>query len=131
MIIQWHGSFSGHRIPLAYALAVLVLIPRNKKEQGKFCGITLLAVMYYKLWGMIIYMRASAVIKFHPGIHVFCHHHGTDTAILETTLEMQMADMQSVPYFQIFLDLAKAFDSIDRDRMSDLLAGYGFAPNMI
>jgi hypothetical protein len=85
----------------------------------------------YKLWGMIIYMRASAVIKFHPGIHGFCHCHGTGTAILEATLEMQMADIQSILYFQIFFDLAKAIDSIDRDRMLDLLAGYGFGPNMI
>jgi hypothetical protein len=55
----------------------------------------------YKLWGMIIYMRASAVIKFHPGIHGFCHRRGTGTAILEATLEMQMADMKSVQYFLI------------------------------
>ena len=42
-----------------------------------------------------------------------------------------MQRLQSVPYFQIFLDLAKAYDSIDRDRLIDILAGYGFGPNML
>lgn len=121
-------SFSGYEIPLAYSHAILVLLP--KTEFGKFRGITLLEVLY-KLWSMIVYLRALKVIKFHPGIHGFRSHRGCDTAILEAKLEMQWAAFQSLPYFQIFLDLTKAYDSIDRDKLLDILAAYGFGPNTL
>ena len=39
---------------------------------------------------------------------------GYETAILEAKLEMQWEAFNATPYFQIFLDLAKAYDSIDR-----------------
>ena len=121
-------SFLGYEVPLAYSHAILVLLP--KPEPGKFRGITLLEVLY-KLWGMIVYLRVIKVIQFHPDIHGFRCCRGCSTAILEAKLEMQQAALQGVPYFQIFLDLAKAYDSIDRDRLLDVLAGYGFGPNML
>jgi len=121
-------SFLGYEVPIAYSKAILVLLP--KTELGKFRGITLLEIMY-KLWSMIVYLRASAVIQFHPDIHGFRHCRGCGTATLEAKLEMQWAALHSTPYFQIFLDLAKAYDSINRDRLLDVLAGYGFGPNML
>jgi hypothetical protein len=121
-------SFSGFEIPLSYSYAILVLLP--KSELGKFRGITLLEVLY-KLWGMIIYLRAIKVIQFHPDLHGFRHRRGCGTAILEAKLEMQWAAFSSVPYFQIFLDLAKAYDAVDRERLLDILAAYGFGPNFL
>jgi hypothetical protein len=122
-------SFAGHAIPLAYSRALLVLLPKGS-EAHKFRGITLLEVLY-KLWGMIVYRRVLRVIKFHPRIHGFCHRRGCDTAILEAKLEMQWAALHSKPYYQIFLDLAKAFDAVNRDRLLDILAGYVFGPNIL
>ena len=119
-------SFFGYDVPTAYSNAVL--LPKSKI--GKFHGITLLEVMY-KLWSMIVYLRAVSLIHFHPDIHGFRHCRGCGTATLEAKLEMQSAALHSVPYFQIFLDLTKAYDSIDRDRLIDILAGYGFGPNML
>ena len=120
-------SFLGYEIPIAYSHAILVLLPKN--ELGKFRGITLLEVMY-KLWSMIFYLRAIKVIKFHPAIHGFLRRHGCGTAILEAKLEMQWAAFNAVPYYQIFLDLGKAYYSIGCE-MLDVLAGYGFGPNFL
>ena len=46
---------------------------------------------------------------------------------------MQWAAFNTTTYFQIFLDLAKAYDSqsIDRECLLELLAGYGFGPNVL
>ena len=121
-------SFLGFEVPLAYSQAVLVLLPKN--EFGKFRGITLLEILY-KLWEMIVYLRAVSVIKFHPDIHGFRYRRGCGTAILEAKLEMQWAAFHSVPYYQIFLDLAKAYDAVDRERLLEILAGYGFGPNIL
>ena len=60
-------SSLGFEVPTAYSQAILVLIP---KSEAGFRGVTLLEVLY-KLWGMIVYRRASKVIQFHPDIHGF------------------------------------------------------------
>ena len=121
-------SFLGFEVPLAYSNAILILLP--KSELNKFRGIILLEILL-KLWEMIVYLRAVDRIQLHPNIHGFRRRRGCNTAILEAKLEMQWAAFTPVPYFQIFLDLAKAYDSINRDCLLDVLAGYGFGPNMI
>jgi len=35
------------------------------------------------------------------------------------------------PLYQIYLDLRKAYDALDRGRCLEILAGYGFGPNLI
>jgi len=64
-------------------------------------------------------------------MHGFRHHRGAGTAILEAKLEMQEATATSRPCFQIFIDLTKAYDSVDRERLLDIMAGYGVGPNAL
>ena len=121
-------SFLKAEVPEAFANAVLVLIP--KSAPGEFRGIALLEVIY-KLCTTIIAQRIQDRVKFHDSIHGFRRGRGTSTAIIETKLRMQLAYRQQRPYYQIFLDLRKAYDAVDRSRMIAVLRGYGVGPNVI
>jgi hypothetical protein len=97
-------------LPDAFVQGILVLIP--KTEPDKFRGITLLDVVY-KLCSKIIHLRLQDKIEFHPDLHGFRPGRGTDTAILEAKLLMQLSGLYCQPLYQIFLDLSKAYDSLD------------------
>jgi hypothetical protein len=73
-------------------------------------------------------MRLGEAIVFHPSIHGFRSGRGTGTAILEAKLLMQLFACEANPLFQVFLDLTKAYDSLDRDRTMVILAAYGIGP---
>jgi len=85
----------------------------------------------YELCTMILHLRWQEAIPFHDGIHGFRRGRGTNTAILEVKLGMQFAWTQPCPYFQIFLDLHKAYDSLDRERVLKILDGYGVGPHAL
>jgi hypothetical protein len=141
-VLRWHDTLpdawakvvelirlalSGHEIPLALAIGILCLIP--KEEPNKFRGIILLEVVH-KICTTIIHFRIQESIEFHPGIHGFRVHRGTITAILEAKLQMQHASRSGLPYYQVFLDLRKAYDTLDRERAMQILEAYGVGPNI-
>ena len=120
-------SFSGESVATAFWQGILVLIP--KAQSDKFRGIALLEAIY-KLCSSIIHVRLQNAIEFHPGLHGFRMQRGTDTAILEAKLQMQLAAREGDPLFQVFLDLTKAYDTLDRERTMAILEGYGVGPNI-
>ena len=121
------SAFSEGLVPYAFCLGILVLIPKD--EPGKFRGIALLEVLY-KLCATVIHLRLSDGITFHPGIHGFSINRGTSTASLEAKLLMQFCVQQSLPLFQVFIDLTKAYDTLDRVRTMDILQAYGVGPRI-
>ena len=120
-------AFESGRIPMAFAQGILCLIP--KAECNKFHGIVLLEVVY-KLCATIIHFRLSKAIEFHPGIHGFIWGCGTQMAILEAKLHMQLASHGLCLLFQIFIDLTKAYDTLDHEYVLHILQGYGVGPNL-
>ena len=72
-----------------------------------------------------------AKIEWHDSIHGFRTGRGTGTAILETKLHMQLAQRGNKPLYQIFLDLSKAYDALDRGRTLEILAAYGVGENVL
>ena len=49
---------------------------------------------------------------------------------VEAKIRMQIASCRSTPLYQIYLDLSKAYDSIDRDRTLDIMTKYKVGPNI-
>lgn len=114
-------------IPSAFTYGVLVIIPKDDK--GGVRGIGLLETLH-KLVSQIINMRLNATVKFCEAVHGFRKKRGCFTAIGEAKLRMQMAACSAVTTYQIYLDLRKAYDSIDRKRVLKILEAYRVGPNL-
>jgi Reverse transcriptase (RNA-dependent DNA polymerase) len=71
-------------------------------------------------------------ISYHDAIHGFRRERGTTTAISELKLCMRATtmDKKANPRFIIFLDLKKAYDTLDRSRTLEILKSYGVGPNI-
>jgi hypothetical protein len=52
-------------------------------------------------------------------------------AIMEVKLQQQLAWVDQEPLYQIYLDLRKAYDALDRGRCLEILARYDVGPNLI
>jgi hypothetical protein len=55
------------------------------------------------------------VVQLHESLHGCRNGRGTGTAIIEAKLAQQLAHLEQRPFFGVFLDLKKAFVSMDRD----------------
>ena len=113
---SWEGD-----IPEAFSLGVLVIIPKDDK--GGTRGIGLLEIIH-KLISQIINMRMSKAITFCESVHGFRKKRGTYTAIGEAKLRTQMETCRSMPIYQIYLDLRKAYNSIDCKELLRILCKY-------
>ena len=114
-------------IPQAFEYGILVIIPKD--DTGGVRGIGLLESIH-KLISQVINLRMATSIQFCEEVHGFRKQRGTFTAIGETKIRTQMATCNSETLYQVFLDLRKAYDSIDRGRVLKLLEKYKVGPNL-
>jgi exonuclease III len=116
--------FQTGRVPKRMKEGILVLLPKNGMK-NEFRGITLLDCVY-KLISVCMNERAKEVIKWHEGIHGFRLQRGCQTALFEAKKDMSTREEAGRTYHQIFLDLSKAFDTVDRRRLLTIMSCYGF-----
>ena len=129
LIIQLvQHAFTTGIVPTCARSNTLVLIP--KPEPGQVRGIGLLEPIW-KLVSAIINMRMMAGITFHDDLHGFLPARGTGTACLEAKLSAQLAYRTGNPLHHVYIDFAKAYDSLDRGRTLLLLADYGVGPKTL
>jgi Reverse transcriptase (RNA-dependent DNA polymerase) len=123
-------AFRQRQLPERFNIGILVMIPKDKP--GEYRGIALLEVLY-KLITRIISDRINNNVTFHDAIHGFRRFRGTNTAISELKLVMRSTKLNAKykPRFIIFLDLEKAYDTLDRNRTIEILRAYGIGPNIL
>ena len=121
-------AYSTGQIPQALNVAILVLL---KKPCGnEYRGIGLLETIW-KLISSIMDRRMKEAVEFDDSVHGFRQQRGTGTAILRNKLSMQTAFAKHVTLKQLYLDMKKAYDTLDRSRTLLILEGYGVGPNTL
>ena len=95
------------------------LIPKGKKD---YRGIDLVEVMW-KVVAAILNRRFTPSIAYHNALYGFRAGRGTGTVTLEAKLLQQLVALREEVLYVIFLDLTKAYDTLDRSRLLYILEG--------
>ena len=107
---------------------MVVIIPKG--GDTNFRGIGLVEILWKAIFG-IISLCTCPSIQFHDSLHVFCAGIVMGTNTLESKLLQQLIAMRESVLHSIFLDLLKAYDSLDSDRCLDIIAGCGVGPRTL
>ena len=114
-------------IPLAeLAWAKIELI---SKVKGEYRGIVLVVIVW-NICAVVVNCWLKRAVVLHDALHGFRGGRGTGTATLESKLAQQLVGLAHEPLFQMFLDIRKVYDSLDRERCLDIFSGYGVRPNI-
>jgi hypothetical protein len=113
-------------IPDQMTWEIIVLLP---KGGGNYRVIGLLE----PFWKVVkkIMVRQLSLIEFHDCLHGGLPKQGTGTASIEAKLAQQLAWHDQCPLYEIYLDLKKAYDTINRGCMLKILEAYGVGPNFL
>ena len=86
-------------------------------------GIRLLETLW-KVVEVLINTRLRGILYIHYFLHGFRSMRGTGTAIMELNISQALDSIYQCPLFLVFLELWKAYDTVDRDRLFITLEGY-------
>ena len=103
---MWHTG----DIPQELRWTVLVIIPKGTTNTW---GIGLLETLW-KVVEELINTRLQASLHMHDILHRFRSRRGMWMAIMELKLAQELASIDQSPLFLVFLDLRKAYDTMDQ-----------------
>ena len=104
----------------------MVLIPNIG---GEYRGIGLVETIW-KVCTSIMNSRLQSSIVLYDVLHGFRHGRGSGTEIMEAKQEQQLAGIVHKPLCQVFIDVSKAYYSLDQGRCMEILCGYGLGPKL-
>ena len=84
----------------------------------------------WKVCTAVINCCLKQSVVFHNSMHGFREGRGMETATLKANLAQQLSGLAHETLFQVFLDICKAFDSLDRGRCLEVLRSYWLSPNL-
>ena len=109
---------------LAWATMVLIL-----KGKGEFRGIGLVKVVW-KVCAAVVNCRLERGVVLNDDLHGFRVGQVTGTARLEAKLSQQLSGIAHEPIFQVFLDIRKVYEYLDKGRCLEVLRAYGMGLNL-
>ena len=116
----WHTGEN----PQELGWTILVLIPKGTTDT---IGIGMLETLWKVVEALIdTCLRAS--LQMNNILHGFRKGRGMGTAIMELKIAHDLARIDQELIFLVFLDLRKAYDTMDWDRLLITLEGYGAGP---
>ena len=70
-------------------------------------------------------------MNFHDALHGFPASRGTGAACIEANLLQQLSKIVQKTLYFIFLDLWKAYNTVNKERLLEILKGHGVGPNVL
>ena len=95
----------------------------------EYQGIGLVEVVW-KVCATVVNFRLKRSVTLHDALRGFRAGRGKGTSTLEGNLAQQLAGIAHEPLFQVFLDVQKVYDSLNRGRFTKILRGYGMGQIM-
>ena len=126
MVRLVQAMFRGGTVPVEIAWSKMALIPKGK---GEYMEIGLVEVLW-KVCTVVVNCRLKRSVVLYDALHRFRTGRGMGTAMLEANLYQQLVGISHEHIFQLFLNVQKAYDSLDQERCLELLRGYGLGPNL-
>ena len=77
-----------------------------------------------------MYIRLK-VLDYHDYLHGFLAGRDAETPATEVKLVQQLAYIEQVPLYGVFIDLQKGYNAMDRGKCLDILESYGVGPKML
>ena len=104
----------------------MVLIPKRK---GAYRGIDIVDLAWTVcIVGVNCRLQCGVVLR--DSLHGFREGRGTGTDTLEAKLAQQLSGIAHKPLLQVFIDIQKVYNSLDRGRYLEVLRGYGMGLNL-
>ena len=113
-------------LPMDLSWNILVLLPKVNADTQ---GIGWFDVLW-KVMESVINTQIKMVMNLHDVLHGFLASRVTGIAIMELKMVQELASIDQDPLFLVFLDLQKAYDTLDYSRLLHTLEGYRVVPNI-